>query len=99
MQTLDPTDLARVSGGAGRVTACTPANPTGAQPQQYVNALLNPDGSQVHTAEQYRQATMSVSDRVNAAYEKATAPWELLNGLFGGLGPDAPEAPRITGGR
>lgn len=95
MQPISPTDLARITGGAA-VTACTPANPTGAQPQQYMSALRNADGSQVSTPEQYRRATMSTADRVNEAYERATAPWETFNGLFGGAGADRPEAPRIT---
>jgi hypothetical protein len=98
MQPITPTDLAHVTGGAA-VTACTPSNPSGAQPQQYMSALRNADGSQVSTNEQYRKATMSTADRVNEAYERATAPWEMINGLFGGAGIDRPEPPRVTGGR
>jgi len=61
MQPISPSDLDAVHGGvitnsSGRVIACTPDNPSGAQPQTYVSNIRNANGTIATTPEQVRQA-------------------------------------------
>ena len=80
MQQLTSAQLAMTFGGTSDIvtdpTTCTTGNPTGAR---VYNQSMETDHS-----------GPSMSDRVTSAVDKATAPWELFNGLFGGRAIDAP---------
>ncbi len=53
--------------------SCTPGNSRGVPTPR-------------HYAEPYRGRGKSVTEAVNEAYDKAMAPWKLLNGLGRGVG-------------
>ena len=74
LEALTHDQLARTTGAGAIVTdpkACSTANPTGAR-------IYNQSMERDHSGP-------SLEQRVDAAYDRAMAPWQLMNGLLGGF--------------
>jgi hypothetical protein len=82
--TLDTTELDRITGG-GEIstdpTACTPDNPTGQR--VYHQSVTNAQPQQA-----------PIGERLEQMWQRSMGPWETFNNLFGGFGGRAPRPPR-----
>lgn len=87
---LDRESLRDVCGGNG--LACTPNNPTGAAPQTSVTNVRDASGRILTDWAEIQRETRPIHQKVNDAYNRAMAPWNAFDNLFGGLGVGAPRS-------